>query len=177
MIMTIRPELPSEHAAVERIHLLAFSQAFAGTGPYEAGVVAKVRQSEHFVPEWSLVAIEAQQVVGHILFSYLGLQDESGTARRVVVLAPLAIHPEHQRKGIGTALVQAGLEKLEAQREPLVVVRGHPGYYPRFGFVPSARLGIRPPFEVAEEAYMAKALGAYSPEYRGVVVYPRAFAQ
>jgi putative acetyltransferase len=173
--MFIRPELPSEYAIVEAIHLLSFSKAFAGAGPYEAGVVAKIRQSENFVPELSLVAIEEDKPVGHILFSYLGLQDQTGPLRRVMVLAPLAIHPDHQNKGIGTALVQAGLEKLEARQEPLVIVRGHPGYYPRFGFVPSVGLGIRPPSGVAEEAYMALALKAYGPEYRGVVVYPAAF--
>lgn len=167
----IRAELISEYADVEWIHSLAFG------GPEEAAVVAGVRQSRHFIPGLSLVALEGAQIIGHILFSYIGLQDEKNMMRKVVVLAPLAVHPDFQNRGVGKVLVEEGLRRLEAREEPLVLVRGHAAYYPRFGFVPSVRLGIKPPFAIPEDQYMARLLSAYTPEYRGMARYPAAFAK
>lgn len=169
--MQIRPEDPQEYKTVEQIHALAFG------GPREAAVVARVRQSPYFIAELSLVALEEGELTGHILFSYVGLQDDQGVMRRVAVLAPLAVHPDFQSRGAGKLLVEEGLRRLEALRVPLVLVRGHAGYYPKFGFVPSARLGIRPPFAIVQEEYMAKPLAAYGPEYQGTVRYPAAFAE
>ncbi len=171
MDMEIRPERQGEYEIVERIHALAFG------GQAEARVVAQVRGSPFYIPELSLVALVEGRPVGHILFSEVGLQDEQGLMRRVVVLAPLAVHPELQNQGAGKRLVEAGLAGLEARGVPLVLVRGHARYYPRFGFVPSVQLGIRPPFEVAPEEYMARPLSAYTPAYRGRVRYPAAFAE
>lgn len=169
--MQVRPEEPQEYQTVEQIHALAFG------GPREAAVVARVRQSPHYIPELSLVALEDEQVIGHILFSYVGLQDDQGLMRKVVVLAPLAVHPDVQNRGAGKLLIEEGLRRLEAMQVPLVLVRGHASYYPKFGFAPSTRLGIRPPFAIAQEEYMAKPLAAYSPEYQGTVRYPAAFAE
>ncbi|WP_297852158.1 GNAT family N-acetyltransferase [Meiothermus sp.] len=168
--MEIRPERADEYALVEQIHTLAFG------GEQEARVVAWVRRSPFYIPELSLVAVVEGRPVGHILFSEVGLQDESGPVRKVVVLAPLAVHPGFQNLGAGKHLVQAGLARLEALGAPLVLVRGHAHYYPRFGFVPSEQLGIRPPFAVAPGEYMARPLSAYTPQYKGVVRYPAAFA-
>lgn len=167
----IRPERPEEYARVEQIHTLAFG------GSQEARVVALVRRSPFYRPELSLVAVVEGEPVGHILFSEVGLQDETGVMRRVVVLAPLAVHPAFQNLGAGKHLVEAGLARLEALGAPLVLVRGHAHYYPRFGFVPSEQLGIRPPFAIASQEYMAKPLSAYTPAYRGIVRYPAAFAE
>lgn len=169
--MEIRPERTDEYALVEQIHRLAFG------GEQEARVVALVRQSAFYAPELSLVAVVEGRPVGHILFSEVGLQDEQGVMRKVAVLAPLAVHPGFQNLGAGKHLVEAGLARLEARGAPLVLVRGHAHYYPRFGFVPSGQLGIRPPFTVASQEYMARPLSAYTPEYRGTVRYPAAFAE
>jgi putative acetyltransferase len=169
--MQIRPESVREYSAVENIHRIAFG------GPGEAAVVARIRQSPHYIAELSLVALEDKRAIGHILFSYVGLQDDRGTVRKVVVLAPLAIHPDFQNRGVGKALIEEGLRQLEVMREPLVLVRGHATYYPKFGFVPSVQLGIKPPFPVSADQYMAKLLSAYGPEYRGTVRYPAAFAE
>ncbi|MCX7601880.1 MAG: N-acetyltransferase, partial [Meiothermus sp.] len=81
--MEIRPEQPEEYALVEQIHTLAFG------GPQEARVVAEVRRSPFYMPELSLVAVMEGRPIGHILFSEVGLQDETGVMRKVVVLAPL----------------------------------------------------------------------------------------
>ncbi len=169
--MEIRPERPEEYAMVEHIH----EQAFGGV--QEARVVALVRQSPWYIPELSLVAVVEGWPVGHILFSYVGLQDARGVMRKVVVLAPLAIHPEFQNLGAGKRLVEEGLARLDAMGVPLVLVRGHAHYYPRFGFVPSVQMDIRPPFEIAPEEFMARRLSAYTPQCKGIVRYPAAFAE
>lgn len=169
--MEIRPERTDEYALVEQIHRLAFG------GEQEARVVAQVRRSPFYVPELSLVAVVEGRPVGHILFSEVGLQDKQSVMRKVVVLAPLAVHPAFQNLGAGRQLVEAGLARLEVLGVSLVLVRGHSHYYPRFGFVPSEQLGIRPPFAVAPLEYMVKPLLAYTPEYRGIVRYPAAFAE
>jgi putative acetyltransferase len=70
-------------------------------------------------------------------------------------LAPLAVVPEYQGQGIGSALVAAGLEEMRQAGQPFVVLVGHPGYYPRFGFVRASQYGIRPEYdEVPDEAFM-----------------------
>lgn len=92
------------------------------------------------------------------------------------MLAPLAVHPDFQNRGIGKALVEEGLSRLEAIGEPLVLVRGSPRYYPRFGFVRAETLGIVPPFALKPGEYQAKPLAAYRPELRGTVRYLAAFA-
>lgn len=168
--MQIRPETPQEYDQVEEIHRLAFG------GPREAQVVALSRRSPLFVPDWSLVAMVDAQLAGHILFGRVGLQDLEGTLRPAVILAPLAIHPNFQNRGLGAALVKAGLDQLAAAGEALCVVRGHAHYYPRFGFVPSNQLGIVPPFALTATEYMALPLAAYTPQHQGTVRYPAAFA-
>lgn len=169
--MEIRPEHTEEYAAVEQIHRLAFA------GELEAKVVARTRQSPQYIPELSLVAVVEGRLVGHILFSQVGLQDDQGVMRTVMVLGPLAIHPDFQSRGAGKRLIEEGLSTLETMKVPLVLVRGHAHYYPRFGFVPSVQMDIRPPFEIAPEEYMAKRLSAYTPQYKGIVRYPAAFAE
>jgi putative acetyltransferase len=170
MILQIRPEQPAEYALVEALHRLAFG------GPREANVVARVRQSAHYRPEFSLVAFEGAWLVGHILLSRVGIEDEQGIVRLTMLLAPLAVDPALQRHGVGRTLVAAGLERLEDSFEPLVIVRGQAEYYARFGFLPAEDLAIHPPFALQPGEYMAKALNHYRAEWRGTVRYPAAFA-
>lgn len=170
MRLEIRPETWPEFERVEAIHARAFG------GPHEASVVAAIRRSPQHRAEYSLVAERGASVIGHILLSAVGLEDEQGALRKVLVLAPLAVDPDHHGAGVGSALVTEALARCEAANEPLVIVRGHAGYYPRFGFQPSSRGGIRAPFAVPEDQYMVKTLRAFGPEYRGTVRYPSAFA-
>ena len=169
MPLEIRPEEPSEFALVESIHAAAFD------GPHEAGVVANVRASSLHNPAWSLVGLLDGQTVGHVLFSRVGLEDANHMVRPVVVLAPLAVHPDAHGHGVGTALVKAGLARIESDGEPLVVVRGKPSLYARFGFVASERLNVHPPFELAPGEYQALRLRSYSNALVGTVRYPKAF--
>ena len=165
----IRAERPGEYRIVEMIHERAFG------GKREADVVRAIRQSVGYRPEWSLIFEESGQITGHVLFSYVGLESDDQNTRQIVVLAPLAVLPEKQRRGVGSALVEHGTALLESLSEPLVVVRGDFAYYGQFGFQPSVKVGIRPAFRVAADHYLAKILPGYSTDYRGIVRYPATF--
>jgi len=100
------------------------------------------------------VAEEEGRVVGHILFTPTIIEDE-GTSLVGTGLAPLAVLPRRQGKGIGSALVRAGLDEMRMAGEPFVVVVGHPGFYPRFGFERASKYDIRCEYgEVPDEAFM-----------------------
>ncbi len=170
MSLEIRPETMLDFDRVEAIHSLAFG------GPNEARVVAAIRRSPQHRAEYSLVAQLGSVVIGHILLNAVGLEDDHGATRRVIVLAPLAVNPDHHGAGVGSALVKEALARAEAADEPLVIVRGHAAYYPRFGFQVSSRLNIHAPFAVPEDQYMVKTLNAFRPDFQGTVRYPRAFA-
>jgi putative acetyltransferase len=123
-VITIRPESHEDESAVRRLNELAFGQ------PAEADLVDKLRAA--CSDALSLVAV-ADDVVGHILFTPVAV--ESATRRVAGMgLAPMAVLPDRQRQGIGSQLVQRGLDILRARGCPFVVVVGHPEYYPRFGF-------------------------------------------
>ena len=87
----------------------------------------------------------------------------------------MAVRPQLQRQGIGSALVQAGLEAASLRGESMVIVLGHPHFYSRFGFEPSVSHGIESPFSVPEEVFMVKPLKNYQENYGGKVIYPPAF--
>ena len=110
----------------------------------EADLVERIRAAGALRPDLSLVAELDGAVVGHILLSPVTLETGGG-AEPVLELAPLAVVPERQRQGIGSALVIAGLDAAEVRDEPLVLVLGHPWFYPRFGFRPASAFGIRAP--------------------------------
>lgn len=146
--MLIRTENEKDRDAVFAVNVSVFET------PAEATLVDVLR--EHAQPVVSLVAEDNGNVVGHIMFSPVVLSGNPDL--KVMGLAPLAVSPEHQRKGIGSALVRAGLEQCRQLDFVAVVVLGHPEYYPRFGFSPSSRFGIDSEYEVPEEVFMAMEL-------------------
>ncbi|MBA2355060.1 MAG: N-acetyltransferase [Acidobacteria bacterium] len=129
---TIRPERPEDAPDVRRVNELAFGQ------PMEAELVERLRES--CAEALSLVA-EDEEIVGHILFTPVVVETASGP-RLGMGLAPMAVVPERQREGIGSHLVQRGVEVLRERGCPFVVVVGHPEYYPRFGFTPASTRGL-----------------------------------
>jgi putative acetyltransferase len=140
----------------------------------EVRMVEAIRASAGFVPDLSLVAEEDGLIVGHVLLSYVEL---AATGRRLLELGPISVLPDRQRRGVGSALVRKALRLADVRGEPLVLVLGHPAYYPRFGFRPASELGIAPPDpSIRNDAFMAIALRAYAPAIRGRVRFPSAYA-
>ena len=168
-MITIRPERTEDYAAIHDVNLLAFGQEV------EPRLVENLRQSADFIPELSLVAVEAGRVVGHILFSPLVIETKDG-AVPALALAVMAVRPEFQNQGIGSELVRDGLERCRSRGHRIVVVIGHPEYYPRFGFSPARAKGLEVPFPVPDEAFLVLELvrGALD-KVSGVVKYPPAF--
>ena len=163
----LRLEGPADVGDIRRVH----ERAFAPSGA-EANLVDALRASADHIPELCLVALADDTIIGHIAFSRARL--DSGHA--VLALAPMGVLPEHQRRGAGSALIAEGLRRAAETDFPLVVVLGHPAYYPRFGFEPADALGVLAPFEVPPEAWMAYRLPAYRPGARGSVRCADAFA-
>lgn len=143
--MLIRSEREADQTAVYTVNASAFATEA------EAKLVDVLRTDAH--PIVSLVAEEQGQVVGHIMFSPVALSGDPQLS--MMGLAPLAVTPQYQRQGIGSALVRAGLEQCKNLGTVAVFVLGHPTYYPRFGFVPSSQFAIDYEYEVPEEAFMA----------------------
>jgi putative acetyltransferase len=143
---TIRPEQPGDVAAVRTMYKQAFSQ------PLEADLVDSLRTA--CAEAVSLVAVLDGLIVGHILFTPVTIQTQTGDIRGMG-LGPMAVVPEHQRQRIGSRLVKAGLELLR-RRCPFVVVLGHAEYYPRFGFAPASQHGIHCQWDgVPDNVFMA----------------------
>jgi putative acetyltransferase len=159
----IRGEEPRDAAAVRRVNELAFGQ------PTEANLVEALRDSGAVL--LSLVAEVEREVVGHILFSPVVIDGPNGRFG-AAGLGPMAVVPERQRTGLGGRLVRSGLDRLHHARVEAVVVVGHPAYYPRFGFVPASRFGIRWEHPVSDGAFMAAELrGGALAGHAGVVRY------
>jgi putative acetyltransferase len=168
----IRPEVPIDLDQIHELHRAAFD------GPLEAELVDAIRASPGFIPELSLVAVtEDGSVLGHVLISRVEFAaDEPGAPIEVLALAPLAVLPAHQHRGIGTALTQAALAIADDRDEPFVAVVGGPDFYSGFGFIPAAEAGVGGPYESAGDAFQVRPRGGAGSIPRGSVVYPAAFS-
>lgn len=165
--VVVRAERAGDETAVYRVNELAFKR------PDEANLVDKLRAAN--LPLISLVAEVDSHIVGHILFSPVTIEDET-TSHDAIALGPMAVLPDYQGQGVGSALVRAGLAACKEAGHPLAIVLGHADFYPRFGFVPSRPFGIRWEHDVPAEVFMVAELepGAAA-GVRGVVHYHPAF--
>ena len=149
----IRREAPQDVSAIHHVNKQAFGRE------NEAKLVDKLRNRG--VLTISLVALQDSEIVGHIAFSPVRV--ETGRSRfEATTLAPLAVLPAYQRKGIGSQLVGAGLEECRHLGHEIVVLVGHPDYYPRFGFVQAKTKGLECEFEVPDEAWMVLELRGHA---------------
>jgi putative acetyltransferase len=161
--VVVRPESLGDISAIREVDERAFGR------PAEANLVDALRARRKVV--LSLVAVLDGRVVGHILFSPAAIESGAGLFP-VVALAPMAVLPEYQRQGVGSLLVSAGLEECRRLGHECVIVLGHAEYYPRFGFVPASRYGIKSEFDVPDEgswwSSWAQAPYTVAPESRGI---------
>lgn len=164
--MIIRLENPHDYPGIRAVNEGAFKT------PAEAHLVDMLRDTAD--PILSLVAEEQGEIVGHIMFSPVTLSAHNEL--KIMGLGPLAVIPAQQEKGIGTALVQKGLEECRQLGYGAVIVLGHPWFYPRFGFFPAARYHIRCEYDVPEDVFMLIELTpGYLEDAAGIIKYHPAF--
>jgi putative acetyltransferase len=155
--LDIRKSTETDRAAIEKIHTMAFGKE---KGPEIAELVNGLFDDPTAAPLLSLVAVENDQLVGHILYTKSVLTD-TDTPVSIRLLAPLAVLPEAQAKGVGSQLIKEGLSQLRKAGVDLVFVLGHPEYYPRCGFKTAGVLGFEAPYPIPDEhadAWMVYAL-------------------
>lgn len=143
--MDIRAERAEDISAVHKVNMAAFERE------NEADLVDRLRSVASTV---SFVAVEFEQIVGHIFYSPVEIEGECADNLFILGLAPLAVLPEHQRQGIGASLIRHSVEECARLGCKAVVVLGHPEYYPKFGFVPAKEKGLRCEYAVPDEAFM-----------------------
>ena len=142
----IREEIYQDTDAIRAINEQAFGQ------PQEANIVDKLRANCDGL--LSLVALKDDKIIGHILFSPVTIEGHHGILKGMG-LAPMAVLPEFQRKGVGSELVQAGTKILKESKCPFIIVLGHPEYYPRLGFERASQYEIKSQWEgVPDHAFM-----------------------
>jgi putative acetyltransferase len=165
--MRVRSEVEADRVAVHALNCAAFATSA------EATLVDALRGKRSAII--SLVAVVDGEVVGHIMFSAVTLAEQP--AAKLAGLAPMAVLPEHQGTGIGSALVREGLKHCKESGYQAVVVVGHPEYYPRFGFVPADDYDIRCEYDVPRDAFMVAELQPEALQsLRGLVRYDEVFA-
>ncbi len=165
-MVSVRAERPDDRAAIWTVEAAAFGR------PAEADLVDVLRQRAS--PWLSLVAVAGGTIVGHVAFS--GVAVDGLAPWSALALGPMAVLPAWQRQGVGSRLVRAGLERCRDRGYHIVVVLGHPTFYPRFGFRPAAPLGLTCSWPAPTDAFMVVELapGALAGR-RGGVRYDPAF--
>ena len=143
--------------------------------PVIGELVDRLRASPDWIDGLSFVAEQDGRIIGHVLFTR-ALLDAPRRLVDVLVLSPVSVIPAEQGRGVGSALVDHGLETVKARDEPLVFLEGSPTYYGRFGFRPGGPLGFRrPSLRIPERAFQVVPLPRYEGWMTGTLVYSRVF--
>ena len=162
----IRSETAADVPGIRTVNTGAFETGL------EADLVDALRQTAQAIV--SLVADRGGQIVGHILFSPVTLSGQPDA--KIIALAPMAVLPNEQRRGIGSALVRDGLTRCINLGYGAVVVLGHRDYYPRFGFRPAANFNLKSEYDVPDDVFMALELTPnYLQRKAGTIHYHSAF--
>lgn len=167
--LTIRQEQTSDYDVVYQIIKAAFESSEYSDGN-EQDLVAELRKSKSFIPELSLVAIEEDRIVGHILFTkaFVGRTE-------VLALAPISVLPKYQNRGIGLSLIEHGHIIAAELGYEYSVVLGNPKFYYKSGYVPASEYGIKAPFDVSDENFMAMCFSHKEDKLNGCMQYDKAF--
>ena len=160
--MNIRKEEERDFEEIKKINDISFG------GEFEGKLVANLRAGKNFI--LSLVAEKDGEIIGHIMYSRIKIGGIDSTA-----LAPVCVIPEYQNMGIGSRLIEKSLEMLKNMGEKSVIVLGHDKYYPKFGFETASKYGIKCPYDVPDEAFMALELEKDSLK-SGMVEYGEEFS-
>ena len=168
--VVIRVEEPADHAEIDAVVRAAFARH-----PDEVALlVERIRASENFIPELTMVAADDSGVIAHVMLSWVGIEDSS--ASRILNLSPMSVRPDRQLRGVGSLLIGNVLGRAEQAGEPVVMVEGIPAYYPRFGFERASPLGyVAPDPSTPDDAFMVKRLPGFDATLAGRIVYPAAF--
>ena len=168
-MLIVRQENSNDYDEVYNVVKTAFKTAEHSDGN-EEDLVVSLRNSEAFIPELSLVAIENDKIIGYILFTriMIGKSEE-------VALAPLAVLPEYQRQGVGTRLIKAGHRIAKEKGYHYSVVLGSENYYPKLGYNEARLYNIEAPFEVESKNFMAIKLNESKEKISGTVQYSKEF--
>ncbi|WP_274308492.1 GNAT family N-acetyltransferase [Solibacillus daqui] len=175
MEIIIRQERIEEYNKTEDVIMNAFLNE-EYSDQKEHLLVSRIRKSDAFIPELSLVAVDQNnEIIGHILLSKITIVNDDNIANSLA-LAPVCVSPAHQKKGIGSKLINDALKLAKVLGHHSVIVLGHQDYYPKFGFKQANLWNIRAPFEVPAEIFMALELSENSLEnVQGVVQYSKPF--
>ena len=168
----IRREVPGDERAIRDVHTDAFASHYPGGRPVEPALVDALRGGEAWIAPLSLVAEVDGAIAGHVCCTRATLLP-GGQA--VLGLGPLGVRTVFQRRGVGSALMHAVLAAADALDELLVVLLGHRAYYPRFGFVLAADLGVEPEVPQWAGDLQARPLTRYRPGLTGRFRYAKPF--
>ena len=182
--MFVRRERPGDEAVVHAVHAAAFRRPDQADEPVEARLADELRATGAAIRQLSLVAVVDGGVVGHVVCNrgWVGNQGDDidaadDGAHPALGLGPLGVLPEHQKQGVGQALMHAVLGAADAQDEQIVALLGAPAYYGRFGFEPSHRYAVQPPDPAWGEHFQVRPLTTYDPSLRGTFRYAAPFAE
>lgn len=147
-MLNIRPEAPADFAEIYELVKIAFAGAEHTNGD-EQNLVNRLRHSPYYLPELALVAEQDGKLAGHIMFTKTKVGQLT-----CLVLAPLAVLPEFQGRGIGGALIREGHKRASELGYGYSFLVGHAGYYPRFGYIRASTLGVTCSLELPDENFM-----------------------
>lgn len=177
-MVLIRREAVSDAEAVRAVTLAAFTERYSPHQvPPEPALLDELRADAGWLPALSLVAAgPGGEVIGHVVCTRGHITGHvAGQAAPALGLGPLSVHPAHQRRGVGSALMHAVLGAADALDEPLVALLGEPGYYARFGFRPAAEHHITAPDPAWGPYFQVRTLTAHDPQLRGTFRYAEPF--